>query len=85
MCQYLPQRCNRCCNSPRRHQRSVKEICQLQKGTIIDLKHYLDEPLMVFVAGRPKFEGQSGVRRGQLAVKIVGVVEEGEQGTGTAA
>ncbi len=68
-----------------RHQRSVKEICQLQKGTIIDLKHYLDEPLMVFVAGRPKFEGQSGVRRGQLAVKIVGVVEEGEQGTGTAA
>lgn len=59
-----------------RHQRSVKEICQLQKDTIIDLKHYLDEPFMVSVAGRPKFEGQSGVKRGQLAVKIVGVIEE---------
>jgi len=66
-----------------RHKRCLQEISQLQNDTIIDLKHYLDEPLTVSVAGRPKFQGQSGVRRGQLAVKIVGVIEDGERGTVT--
>ncbi len=53
---------------------SLGEVARLQAGSVIDLDHYVDQPLTVSIAGRPKFLGQSGVHRGRLAVRLTGSI-----------
>lgn len=56
------------------HEKSLNELSQLREGSMIDLEHYVDDPFVVSIAGRPKFLGQSGVERGRLAVKLTAVI-----------
>ena len=58
------------------HNRCLRDLVDLEVGSVIDLQHYLDRPFVVNIAGRPKFLAKSGVQRGQLAVELLAPIKE---------
>lgn len=53
---------------------SGAELLDLDKGDIIQLDTNIDEPLLAYVQGLPKFKGTPGVKRGQRAFKVVNII-----------
>ncbi len=53
---------------------SVGAVAALAPGDVIRLSKHYSEPLVVYVAGRPKLRGTMGVYRGHMAVRITGAV-----------
>ncbi|MEN3041736.1 MAG: flagellar motor switch protein FliM [Fervidobacterium sp.] len=56
---------------------TLGEILTLEAGDVIRLKEHYDEPIKVEVNGRVKFFGKPGQYKGNYAVKITQVIEEG--------
>uniref|UniRef100_A0A7C4W4Q4 Flagellar motor switch protein FliM n=1 Tax=Fervidobacterium thailandense TaxID=1008305 RepID=A0A7C4W4Q4_9BACT len=57
---------------------TLGEILFLESGDVIRLKEHYDEPIKVEVNGKVKFLGKPGQYKGNYAVKILQVIEEGE-------
>ncbi len=53
---------------------SGAELLDLDEGDIIQLDTNIDEPLLAFVQGLPKFKGTPGVKRGQRAFKVESII-----------
>ena len=49
---------------------SIRELLELNEGTVLQLDRYADENVEIRVEGRPKFTGQIGVSRGYRAVQL---------------
>lgn len=49
---------------------SLRDICGLKVGDVIDLKRKKDSPIDLYVEGQPWFYGQLGVHEKHLAVKL---------------
>ena len=50
------------------------ELLELDKGDIIQLDSNVDELLLAFVQGLPKFKGTPGVKRGHRAFKVEAII-----------
>lgn len=57
---------------------TLGEILFLEVGDVIRLREHYDEPIKVEVNGKTKFLAKPGQFKGNYAVKILEVVEEGE-------
>ncbi len=57
---------------------TVGEILFLDVGDVIRLSTHVDDPLIIKIAGSPKFYGKAGQYRGNYAVKIINTVKDGE-------
>lgn len=57
---------------------TMKEMLDLQVGDVIKLDQHLDNPVAVSVNGRKWFQGQLGISRNQMAVKIQQQYKKGE-------
>ncbi|BBN98665.1 flagellar motor switch protein FliM [Sporolactobacillus terrae] len=54
----------------------VRELMNLSVGDVIKLDEHLDQPLIIQVSGFPKFIGQPGKRKHQLAVQVIKKITE---------
>jgi len=52
----------------------LSEFRGLREGAQIQLDQHVDDPVSIYLAGRKKFVGRTGVRRGRIAVEITQVV-----------
>lgn len=57
---------------------SVSELMNLQKGDIILLGQKVNEPLDVKVENRLKFKAKPGLKKKNIAIQIVEIVDDGE-------
>lgn len=57
---------------------TVGEILTLEVGDVIRLKEHYDEPIKIDINNRTKFLGKPGQYKGNYAVKITDILEEGE-------
>lgn len=57
---------------------TIQEFLQLDIGDIIELNSLVEDPLIIKVEDTPKFKGQPGKVRNQLAVQVTDLIEEGE-------
>ena len=58
---------------------TLGEILTLEVGDVIRLREHYDEPIKIEVNGKTKFLGKPGQFKGNYAVKITEVIEEGEE------
>ncbi|MGC8819957.1 MAG: flagellar motor switch protein FliM [Fervidobacterium sp.] len=58
---------------------TLGEIVTLELGDVIRLKEHYNDPIRVKINGITKFLGKPGHYKGNYAVKITGVLEEGEE------
>lgn len=56
----------------------IRDLLALQTGDILPLSHQPDSPVVVSVAGLPKYRASFGARKGRKAVRISAPVEEME-------
>lgn len=57
---------------------SLGEILTLETGDVIRLKEHYDDPINVEVNGRTKFLGKPGQYKGNYAVRVTEIIEEGD-------
>ena len=55
---------------------TVDELLHLQRGDVIELDQNIDQPLVIYAGGEPKFYGQPGQRKQRMAVQVTEVLEE---------
>ncbi|MDA3130605.1 flagellar motor switch protein FliM [Aliibacillus thermotolerans] len=55
---------------------TVEELLHLQRGDVIELDQNIDQPLVIYAGGEPKFYGQPGQRKQRMAVQVTEVLEE---------
>jgi len=59
----------------------LSELSEMSPGDVIPLERSIDQPLDILCAGRLKFRGYAGHRRGRLAVSITERLQEKETAT----
>lgn len=57
---------------------TLGEILTLEVGDVIRLKEHYDEPIEIKVNGKTKFLAKPGQYKGNYAVRITEIIEEGE-------
>lgn len=57
---------------------TVKDFLELEAGDIIQLNKHISIPLDMFVEDKLKYKVVSGKKNGNLAVKVVGINDEGD-------
>ncbi|MFT8317130.1 MAG: flagellar motor switch protein FliM [Sporolactobacillus sp.] len=55
---------------------TIKELLNLDTGDVIQLNQAMDQPILLAVAGHPKFFAQPGKKNKRLAVQIIRPVKE---------
>lgn len=53
----------------------LQDIYFLQPGDVIDLGHPADEPVQLYIGGRPWFSGKMGTQSNCMAVKVIDTYE----------
>ncbi|HBH62534.1 MAG TPA: flagellar motor switch protein FliM [Nitrospiraceae bacterium] len=54
---------------------TFEDIMKFKSGNVINLSKSINDDLVVYVEGLPKFKGSPGFSRGNQAVKLTGVIE----------
>ncbi|SDG98137.1 flagellar motor switch protein FliM [Alteribacillus persepolensis] len=57
---------------------SIEEFLHLYPGDVIELDQSIYDPLLVKVGGRPKYNGQPGQWKNNMAVQVTNELEEGD-------
>ncbi len=58
---------------------AFQDLLTLEAGDIIRLDREVNEPLKVKVNAKTKFLGQPGVKDGKMAIKVIRVLDEGDE------
>ncbi|RSL33176.1 flagellar motor switch protein FliM [Salibacterium salarium] len=58
---------------------TIEEFLQLNRGDVIELDQNIEEPLLVSAGGEPKYYGQPGQLKKNMAVQITDEIEEGDK------
>ncbi|HHT46371.1 MAG TPA: flagellar motor switch protein FliN [Firmicutes bacterium] len=55
--------------------KSIKEVCKISSGTVVELDHFINDPVEVFVGGKLIARGEVVVIQEHFGIKITHIID----------